>query len=343
MYPAVPERLSRGETRAILAKYENAPSSLWQLLDEQGGYLVDHTPGEAECTVTFVREASDPGESVVVLLDTYTHVHRANLAPFVFDCVPFAGGDVHAASYVLPSASRGTVGLLVERDLDVERGYDRPAWRAVYGRSEALPSTRDRVKTGEGDGQATVIALPDALPQPFASGAAPQQEGRLVVGEIASGVFGFAVDAWVYGPAAEYGPAECTLVLCDGSRWVGDYPIRAMLDRMHEAGAIRPTSVAMFSPRDTEGSFTMLGMSDRLLPFLRDELLPWASERSVVAERPEHRVIAGASLGGARGRRCAAHRTRADCHRHRAIGINVVADGRPGGAGGAAASAVGRA
>ncbi|WP_416447076.1 alpha/beta hydrolase-fold protein [Leucobacter sp. HNU] len=267
-----------------------------------GGAWIDPDPDAPDHRiVTVVRRFEHEDESAVLLIDTVTHLHRADLSPFVLDRVEHDGIRLHAGAFSLPATLRATVALLVERPLDPELGATRERWRPVYDRTESLPGGGEVCVTA-GGGRSSILSLPDALPQRFVHADSPEDPapaGTLHRGRLDSQVLGFPLDVWCHLPAgaAEHGVAGVA-ILSDGDRLTAEVPLFPALDRAAAHGALAPTATVLYATVDPADRPRALGMNPALADFLTDELLPWAGTFATLPTDPARRVVGGASLGG---------------------------------------------
>lgn len=320
--PPVPERLPPRVVEALLA--DGGQPALTRALERAGGYLVEDGPSPETCTVVLSRPVTAERQSAVAVIDTITHMHSGNLAPFVLERLDVNGVSVHAAAFVLPRGLRASTGLLVVQDLDVRVGEDRAAWRALQRRSEPLTTAAEVLSVN--GARSSVLSLPGALPQPFieatvgAKVPTPADPGEdLHQHRMHSVVLGMDIDCWCHSPhapsrattrAASGTPCtsgasrshrdapENLLILLDGDTMIWRAPVLPALERACAVGALPPTATVLFAPADRAERANLLGMNPRLPDFIADELLPWASRLSPLPADPVRRAIAGASLGG---------------------------------------------
>lgn len=299
--PPIPRRLPPSRVLDALALGADAETVLAEAA-RVGGAWIDPDPDAPDHRiVTVVRRFEHEDESAVLLIDTVTHLHRADLSPFVLDRVEHDGIRLHAGAFSLPATLRATVALLVERPLDPELGATRERWRPVYDRTESLPGGGEVCVTA-GGGRSTILSLPDALPQRFVHADSPEDPapaGTLHRGRLDSQVLGFPLDVWCHLPAgaAEHGVAGVA-ILSDGDRLTAEVPLLPALDRAAAHGALAPTATVLYATVDPADRPRALGMNPALADFLTDELLPWAGTFATLPTDPARRVVGGASLGG---------------------------------------------
>lgn len=299
--PPIPRRLPPSRVLDALALGADAETVLAEAA-RVGGAWIDPDPDAPDHRiVTVVRRFEHEDESAVLLIDTVTHLHRADLSPFVLDRVEHDGIRLHAGAFSLPATLRATVALLVERPLDPELGATRERWRPVYDRTESLPGGGEVCVTA-GGGRSSILSLPDALPQRFVHADSPEDPapaGTLHRGRLDSQVLGFPLDVWCHLPAgaAEHGVAGVA-ILSDGDRLTAEVPLLPALDRAAAHGALAPTATVLYATVDPADRPRALGMNPALADFLTDELLPWAGTFATLPTDPARRVVGGASLGG---------------------------------------------
>lgn len=319
--PPLPQRVTPSAARAAFARVGCDVDAFAAFVQDRGGALVDENAAPEHCVVTFVRAVEAPDESVVVLVDTITHMLRDALEHFVLEREWFGDREFHVGAFLLPRGLRATTGLLVERNLDVSIGADRASWRAVYDRLLPLGRTGEVVRSGEA-GSASVLVLPGALQSPFTAGEVTgfdlTRRGAGVVGAevespqqgelkplssvhqtvIESQVFGFPMVVWAAVPPGFFGEPSALAIISDGECWSSQYPIIDALERLHVSGRIAPTTALFFAPVDPRKRVDVLGMREELSGFVERELLPWAASVAPIPPDPARRLIAGSSLGG---------------------------------------------
>ncbi len=301
--PPIPRRSSPARVLDALARGASAEEVLAAAAHVGGAWIDPDPVAPDHRIVTVVRRFEREDESAVLLIDTVTHMHRTDLAPFVLDRVEHEGVRLHAGAFSLPATLRATVALLVERPLDPELGATRERWRPVYDRTEALPGDGEVCVTA-GGGRSSILALPDALPQRFvhadpSEDPAPASAGAIHRGRIDSQALGFPLDVWCHLPAnaAERGVAGVA-ILSDGDRLTSEVPLLPALDRASADGALPPVATVLYATVDPADRPMALGMNPALAGFLTDELLPWAGTFAALPTDPARRVVGGASLGG---------------------------------------------
>lgn len=299
--PPIPRRSPPTRVLDALARGASAEGVIAEAA-RVGGAWIDPDPDAPDHRiVTVVRRLEHDDESAVLLIDTVTHLHRSDLAPFVLDRVGHAGNRLHAGAFSLPATLRATVALLVERPLDPEIGATRERWRPVYDRTEALPGNGEVCVTA-GGGRSSILSLPDALPQRFVR-ADPSEDpvpaGTIHRGRVDSRVLGFPLEVWCHLPAsaAERGVSGVA-IFSDGDRLTSEVPLLPALDRASAAGALAPVATVLYATADPADRPRALGMNPALAGFLTDELLPWAGSFAALPTDPARRVVGGASLGG---------------------------------------------
>ena len=119
--------------------------------------------------------------------------------------------------------------------------------------------------------------------------------GRIEPLKVESAAFGEARDERVY-LAAGYDPARAypLVVIHDGEDFATYADLTTVLDNLIDAGDIPPAVVALVQTRDRMGEYTG---NRRHARYLVRELVPALASRYPLAERPEDRVLLGASLG----------------------------------------------
>lgn len=293
--PAAPRPVEPALGLELLAHAPDVPTFLAELR-RRGGVLVEDRPAAGTATVTVASERHGDGERVVLVLDTLTHMHRTDLEPFLLREVERRGQRLHLGAFEVPRGLRTGLGLLRLPDGDLGVGRARSSWKQALGTVRAPEQDAAEVFHGLDGSTTMLLTLPGAPAQPFTDRPGARQR-PLIQGAWTSRVFGVPVRSWATTPSTR-SEAEVTLIAADGDQYATAYPLTPGLERAERAGAVPPTSLVMFAAEDPVDRAWMLGMSEELPAFLRDELLPWAEREGVVVAEPERRVFAGASLGG---------------------------------------------
>lgn len=259
------------------------------------GVVVEEGPDPDHRAVTFVWRRRSEAEQAFVVIDTVTDRHRSDVSTCVLE--PVAQTDLLARTLVLPADLRATYGYYVADRLDVTVGAERAGWREVLARLQPSPLNLDRVGNPHG-GTGCVLALPEALAQPWTAPDPRTVSGRLIAGEVESRHFGACLSTWVYLPHRSHGAATAVAVLLDGDVWSQEIPIVPALDNLHAAGLIPPTTVVLTASGPGEARAQELALNPALPRYLREELLPWAATHGSVTEDPAASVVCGQSLGG---------------------------------------------
>ncbi|WP_168583298.1 alpha/beta hydrolase-fold protein [Gephyromycinifex aptenodytis] len=296
-WPGPPPRVESETVRALIA--DPSAERVSQVLDraaQGGGVIVEPAPGRGgeEVYVTFVTRATDEDPECAVILDTITDTHRADLTPMRLEPVP--GTDVLAGSFALPIDLRVTCAWWAGRDLDLQAGRDRDGWCHVLAHCTA-PAWSDDVVGNAHGGLGSVLALPDALAQPWYAPRPGVPAGEVCTVNVFSAHLGRMVDGWIHVPAGATGPFALA-VLLDGDMWTQIQPLGPTLDNLHHEGAIRPTITVFVDSGERALRFAELGLHPKFPAFVADELLTRVRALGDIQDDPRHHVVAGQSLGG---------------------------------------------
>ena len=292
---AMADAVRRGDT--------DAPERLWRRARRAGGPLVEELPEDpAHRAVTFLwKDTEDPAPDVLLLLDTVTDAHRDELGPALLR--PLAGGGLRAVTYRLRSDVRASYAFHAAPRIAPDAGTVREQWWTILRSAVPDPLNEDRM-SAFGDREVSILSLPDAPAQPWRTPAG-EPRGRVERHLVPTDRLGGERETWVYLPAGDAveraGVATARLdvvALLDGDVWGDKVPIAPTLDALIAAGAIPPVCVLMPHSLDGHTRMAEMGMDDRLVGFVRDELLPWASQRWPLTQDPARTVVAGQSMGG---------------------------------------------
>ncbi|MGA6174787.1 enterochelin esterase domain-containing protein [Streptomyces sp. NPDC012600] len=288
----------------------------------------------ARTGVPLVEELDDaPGHRAVTFL---WRGHRATrrvllLAPGIGDPDRLAGSllhqlpgtDVWYLGYRLRADHRASYRMVA--DISAGPAPTDPALlqrRLLALRAHAGPDplNQDRIPARWRTAQGSVLALPDAPPQPWTARRADIPRGTVERHTVPAGVLGVERDVWVYLPpdAVPYRPASSyrptspyrsasgagerdrlpLLVLCDGDMWFGRLGFQDTLDALIADGALPPLVVLAPDAADPVTRRLELGGRESYASFLADEVVPWAGARWPLTARAELTAVAGQGLGG---------------------------------------------
>jgi enterochelin esterase-like enzyme len=177
-------------------------------------------------------------------------------------------------------------------------GQDR--WAAVLAAGQPDPSCRDPLPPGctygNPDAPASVLSMPDALPQPWVTRRPAVPRGSLARTPLKGGSL-----VHVYqSPGPLDGPTPL-LVIFDGQRLLAT-DVTATFDNLAADGVLGPvTAVVVESIRGSAprglSRIASLTVAAELESFIADDLLPVVETRYLVTAEPARRVVAGHSLG----------------------------------------------
>jgi enterochelin esterase-like enzyme len=284
------DELAAGDGAALERFWAQAAASGTPLLEDAE---------DGRITVTFLwrdRHGAGEGTSRVVLV-----ANRLTDPSVMEDSVlhRLAGTDVWHRSYRLASSFRATY-LLAPEDGSVPG--DEFVWTGAAARWRGLVTAvaadplNPLTLPERGGGHASIVALPDAPLDMWATPRPGVARGTVSEHHVDSAILGMRRRVWSYVPAgAGSEPPTALLVLFDGEEWVGRLDGPVMLDNLIAAGRIPPLVALMveaISPRDRA---TDLTPGAPFASFVVDELLPWARENFGAGAEG----LAGAGAGGA--------------------------------------------
>jgi len=142
---------------------------------------------------------------------------------------------------------------------------------------------------------ASVLELPDALPQPWYAPRPGVTPGTIARHELGGGSIVHLYTPAGYEPAG--GEPLPLVVLFDGVWWM-KLNVAATFDNLIADGATPPMIVAVVESIHGAPRWHALTHPEIFEPFILGELLPWAEAHRNVTRDPNRTVLAGQSLGG---------------------------------------------
>jgi len=88
------------------------------------------------------------------------------------------------------------------------------------------------------------------------------------------------------------------MIVFDGSMYLGEIPLPAILDSLIAARRAPPTVAILFDNGAPPGRLEDLANSKRFASFVATELIPWVRQHYAVTHSADHTIIAGSSAGG---------------------------------------------
>jgi enterochelin esterase family protein len=88
------------------------------------------------------------------------------------------------------------------------------------------------------------------------------------------------------------------MVVFDGSMYLADIPLPAILDSLIASKRTLPTVAILFDNGAPPGRLADLANSKRFASFVATELIPWVRHHYAVTHAADHTIIAGSSAGG---------------------------------------------
>ena len=189
---------------------------------------------------------------------------------------------------------------------------DQNRWAQVVAAGQPDPSCPDSLPPGctygNPDSPASVLSMPDAPAQPWATRRPAVPRGSLA----RMSLKGRSLLHVYRSPGASDNPTPL-LVIFDGQRLLAT-DVTAMFDNLAADGALDPlTAVVVESIRGSAprgpSRINSLTVTAELDSFIIDDLLPAVEARYPVTTQPARRVLAGHSLGAVAALHLAARRT----------------------------------
>jgi enterochelin esterase-like enzyme len=248
--------------------------------------------------VTFTWTETDPEHPAVdVLLRLITLADNAhedgNLEPYLLD---LDDGGTWRTTVELPSDLRSSYQFCPVRDRPLRGNHpDEDRYRAILdlGVTDPLNPVAIGPSTFPSLAPASVLELPDALPQPWHARQPGAPAGDVSRHELGASTFS------IYTPSGHDGGREPlpVAILFDARVWL-PIDIAATFDNLIDAGAIPPTVAVFVDSIRGATRVESLTRPELFMTFLLDELLPYVAGRHAITTDPGRTVLVGQSLGG---------------------------------------------
>ena len=254
--------------------------------------------------VTFTWADTDhehPAHDVLVRLIALTDYayDDGELGPYLLE----PDGDRRWSTTLrLPSGLRTSYHLCIVRDAPLRgRHPSDERWWEILGIGvvdSTNPASIGPCTFGN-PGSASVLELPDALPQPWHARRPAVAAGTLTRHELEGGSAEEPSVVHVYVPPGHVSVSEPVpvAVLFDGRVWI-DIDVAPTFDNLIADGAIPPTMAVIIESIKGATRMQSLLYPGLFMPFLLDELMPFVAERWAITDDPARTVLAGQSLGG---------------------------------------------
>lgn len=286
-----------------LSENASASEDFWQTLKAEGTPIIEALPNQPDhCIVTFLWRGDADTQQVLLIVDTLTDLYRrSDLAPCFMQSI--ANTDIWYLSYQLQADLRATYHFhpVSKQQSDLSTGpKDRDEWLAILNNTQPDPFNAETFPSRRGSKVLSVLALPQARPDPWWRSQPDTPSGMLTVQRFESALLHNTRDIWAYLPAdyaPENGPYPLLLML-DGQAWTALGSIQNTLDNLIAAGEIPPMIALGIDSLDPETRAEELTCNPQFVRFLTEELLLWAGEQWAISTDPAQTLIAGQSYGG---------------------------------------------
>lgn len=154
-----------------------------------------------------------------------------------------------------------------------------------------------------GDGDNSVLPMPDYVPSPWVERQAGVAQGFLYARSLASTSLGYTVGYQVYAPADYAGLTDLpVLYVTDGHEYADDLmgSMVIVLDNLIDQGLIRPLMAVFIDPRVGGANLRedQYGLNQGFVDFVVDELVPTIDGEFATSTSRLDRGLLGSGLGG---------------------------------------------
>ena len=293
----------RALQRALAAGNIAALEAFWDEVATQGAPLIEPLDGDKRhALVTFLWRATRPVESVAVFPES--SLLGTDSADHAMDRL--GDSDLWYKTATVQRDYRSTYQLAPDDPLTSRVVGTMEEWvaRTAHWRPDPLNPRTFRVPYDEDyplrpAAVSSVLALPDAPPQPWVAPRDGAPAGHIELHRLRSAILGNERRVWVYTTPGEASRTPPHLLLFfDGWAYRHLIPAPTVLDNLHAAGLLPPVVAVLVDSLDTTTRNRELPCHDPFVVFLADELLPWVRGQYRTATDPAGVVVAGRSFGG---------------------------------------------
>lgn len=277
--PGPARRAESDVVRSLDATDPVAVEQFWQ--GRTSPVIESHSEGHRRVTVLW-RSAT--ASAVYVSINRVTNTLEDSALARI------AGTDVWHATYVLPTAWRGSYTLMDVDEEGLAALQERdPRWAMRDIREQGQPDPRNGGVAGAyGGHRASVCALDAAPPQPWLTPAPRRGETREMHAPHGRRV-------WIHTPAGESARPRPLIIALDGEVWNrGDIAANAV---DHLAGERAPY-VAMIDSGGVAARMRDLAIDGGMDREIVESLLPWLRGFLPISDNPADVIVSGESLGG---------------------------------------------
>ncbi|MEM7538698.1 MAG: alpha/beta hydrolase-fold protein [Chloroflexota bacterium] len=285
--------------QAITNGDETAISTFWQEMAEQGTPLIEPIEGDdGHRLVTFLWRAETDLDTVIVISDLVSYDFRDNQMTHMPDT------DIWYRPYQFPADTRSFYklspnGPAVHWSEIEDWGVMAENWQLDPLNPHELVFEADDENPDSQEMRDSIIALPDAPPQPWITPQSDNPVGKVECHHVRSEILDNERRVWVYTPpgyTADHDPYGL-LLLFDGWDYTHVIPAPTILDNLL-AGERIPPLVAVFIDNVPGQRAIELRFNEFFNDFLIQELLPWVRQDYHVTTDPAQTIVGGLSNGG---------------------------------------------
>ncbi|XOV89246.1 MAG: alpha/beta hydrolase [Pseudomonadota bacterium] len=163
------------------------------------------------------------------------------------------------------------------------------------------PFSRTKIHLARADSTPffSVLAMPDAPPQPYADKRPGIARGTLHHHRLTSSSIGGERTVIVYTPPQyERGTRLPVLLAFDGAGYVSRHALHRTLDNLLAERRIEPMLALLVEPVSVATRSQEYGLDPRVIDYMAGELFDWLDTEYGASRNPVHNIAAGCSLGG---------------------------------------------
>lgn len=261
----------------------------------QAVYFTSEHPSKGLQYLTVLAPSVTSHDSVLLVLDTLTHMHKADLSPFALRRTTLAGKTIHYGRFELPTSHRATIGIIRYNQAELLSFNTREQWRHFFSSSEnllrlSLDASPTPSETLRNEG----VSILEPEHQERSREASPATPPHTThEGHLAGLQDGHHVSTHLFLPDS----AKKLLIVSDGKTYLDSYPLWPFIQRHNRAYPDTTTALLLLEPTGSLSRQQFLGEELYLSTWLDHIGFQWVGERFSTPSAVDC-IIAGGSLGG---------------------------------------------